>query len=111
MLVNGRSDPVRQIALTVVVSLLVFTFLGAIEKPASGVGWGTPSLASSKVNRLSGDYQAASVIAGAVQSDPPVVHASFLLFDFKQNLRRWPVVAGDINRSPPFLPNAKLRRF
>ena len=36
--------------------------------------------------------------------DPPPVHASFLLFDFKQNLRRWPNVAGDIGRSPPFFP-------
>jgi hypothetical protein len=67
------------------------------------MGLGTPSLASSKANRLSGDHQAVSVVADAVPNDPPVVHASFLLFDFKQNLRRWPVVAGDINRSPPFL--------
>jgi hypothetical protein len=32
----------------------------------------------------------------------PTIHTSFLLFDFKQNLRRWPNVAGDISRSPPF---------
>ena len=39
----------------------------------------------------------------AVFSEPPLpVHASFLLFDFKQNLRHWPNVAGDISRSPPF---------
>ena len=37
------------------------------------------------------------------EQEPPPVHASFLLFDFKQNLRRWPNVAGDISRSPPFL--------
>jgi hypothetical protein len=30
-----------------------------------------------------------------------VVHRDFLLFDFKQNLRRWPVLSGNINRSPP----------
>jgi hypothetical protein len=35
--------------------------------------------------------------------DPPPVHSAFLLFDFKQNLSRWPNVAGDISRSPPFL--------
>jgi hypothetical protein len=34
--------------------------------------------------------------------EPRPVHTSFLLFDFKQNLRRWPNVAGDISRSPPF---------
>jgi hypothetical protein len=33
---------------------------------------------------------------------PPPVHPAFFLFDFKQNLRRWPNVAGDISRSPPF---------
>jgi hypothetical protein len=30
-----------------------------------------------------------------------VVHRDFLLFDFKQNLRHWPVLSGNINRSPP----------
>jgi hypothetical protein len=29
------------------------------------------------------------------------LHSAFLLFDFKQNLRHWPVLAGDISRSPP----------
>jgi hypothetical protein len=31
------------------------------------------------------------------------VHPNFLLFDFKQNLRHWPNVVGDISRSPPAL--------
>src|SRR5262249_18040571 len=31
------------------------------------------------------------------------VHPDFLLFDFKQNLRHWPVLAGNISRSPPDL--------
>ena len=39
---------------------------------------------------------------GAFPENSLPVHASFLLFDFKQNLRRWPNVAGDISRSPPF---------
>ena len=30
-----------------------------------------------------------------------VVHRDFLLFDFKQNLRHWPVLSGNLNRSPP----------
>jgi hypothetical protein len=29
------------------------------------------------------------------------VHRDFLLFDFKQNLRHWPVLANNITRSPP----------
>ena len=39
---------------------------------------------------------------GRFPEKPAAVHASFLLFDFKQNLRRWPNVAGDISRSPPY---------
>jgi hypothetical protein len=38
-----------------------------------------------------------------VQKDQPPLYPSFLLFDLKQDLRRWPNVAGDISRSPPFL--------
>ena len=107
MLSNGRGNALGQIALSLAVSLLVLTFLSAIERPASGFGLSAVSLVSSKANRLLGlahDNQAPSALVGAVQHDPPVVHGSFLLFDFKQNLRRWPVVAGDISRSPPFLP-------
>ena len=44
-----------------------------------------------------------------VPQQPAVVPASFLLFDFKQNLRQWPVVAGDISRSPP--PPARSRNL
>jgi hypothetical protein len=46
--------------------------------------------------------QPESLWIGMFPAGPPAVHASFLLFDFKQDLRRWPNVAGDISRSPPF---------
>jgi hypothetical protein len=36
-----------------------------------------------------------------LQNEPAVPPASFFLFDYKQNLRLWPVLAGDISRSPP----------
>jgi hypothetical protein len=42
-----------------------------------------------------------SLWVGIFPEAPQRVHASFLLFDFKQNLRRWPNLAGDISRSPP----------
>ena len=48
--------------------------------------------------------QPAPLWIGVYPENPQPVHASFLLFDFKQNLRRWPNVAGDISRSPPFFP-------
>ena len=44
-----------------------------------------------------------SLWSQVLHKDPPPIHPSFLLFDFKY-LRRWPNVAGDISRSPPFLP-------
>jgi hypothetical protein len=36
-----------------------------------------------------------------LQNEPVAPPAFFLLFDCKQNLRLWPVLAGDISRSPP----------
>jgi hypothetical protein len=32
------------------------------------------------------------------------LHPSFLQIDYKQNLLVWPVVSGDLARSPPFSP-------
>ena len=47
---------------------------------------------------------AATLACIAVHPDSAlIVHQTFLLFDFKQNLRHWPNVAGDISRSPPAL--------
>ena len=42
-----------------------------------------------------------AILIGNVRQQKPVIPARFVLFDFKQNLRRWPVLAGDISRSPP----------
>jgi hypothetical protein len=52
MLANGRGNALGQIALSLAVSLLVLTFLSAIERPASGFGLGAVSLVSSKANGL-----------------------------------------------------------
>ena len=42
-----------------------------------------------------------AVPVAILQNEPAVPPASFFLFDYKQNLRLWPVLAGDISRSPP----------
>jgi hypothetical protein len=44
-----------------------------------------------------------AVPIATLQNEPAVPPPSFFLFDSKQNLRLWPVLAGDISRSPPFL--------
>jgi hypothetical protein len=103
MLDDARITAPGHIAVVLLAGLLVLTLLGAGERPATGWGFGAVSLVSGKAQRFLGDDQAASVLDGAVQHDRPVIHASFLLFDFKQNLRHWPVLAGDITRSPPVL--------
>jgi len=42
--------------------------------------------------------QAGSVV---LEDQAPSVHPSLLRFDYKQNLLLWPVLAGEITRSPP----------
>jgi hypothetical protein len=96
----------KQLASTVSVALLALAFLRAVECIESEFRSETASLFSSNACRFSDFMQADRVplkLIGAARDDSLVVHASFLLFDFKQNLRRWPNVAGDISRSPPFL--------
>jgi hypothetical protein len=48
--------------------------------------------------------QAGSVI---LEDQQPSVHPSLLRFDYKQNLLLWPVLAGEIARSPPTLFQAR----
>ena len=43
------------------------------------------------------------LLENIILEDPPAPHPFFILFDFKQNLRRWPNVSRDISRSPPYL--------
>ena len=85
--------------------LVLWAFVGTIDGPVvwleSNVGhllYQTPKIPSAEQAELSSPLQ-----NEIVRKDPPPLHPSFLLFDFKQNLRRWPNVAGDISRSPPFL--------
>jgi len=100
-------DPPRR---TVAHLLLLLTFLcafvGTIDGPSaqfrSNSGYDVYKLAK----LVDGEHNAQLCplwIRVFPEGSPPI-HASFLLFDFKQNLRRWPNVAGDISRSPPFFP-------
>jgi hypothetical protein len=106
MLSTGKNNRIEQIAWCVAVIFLVFVCLKAAESPIAEHGFDSVSLINGKASRFVGsgnEEQPAPVFLGFVQHRLPFVHASFLLFDFKQNLRHWPVLAGDISRSPPFL--------
>jgi hypothetical protein len=87
-------------------TLLALIFFGAtIESQESSFPFKTVSLVINKAHQLTASerlHYAPFLLIHDVQDVPLIVHASCLLFDFKQNLRRWPVLAGDITRSPPF---------
>ena len=82
----------------------LWVFLGTIDGPAVNLGIQAGSVVykKAKAPEPQAGVQPAMVGIELPSREPPSVHASFLLFDFKQNLRRWPNVAGDISRSPPF---------
>ena len=82
----------------------LLAFLGTIDGPAVnfGIGAGSVVYKAPKVLDCEHGVKPGPLWIGVFPEEPPPVHASFLLFDFKQNLRRWPNVAGDISRSPPF---------
>jgi hypothetical protein len=87
--------------------ILLFAFIATIDgapvKLGSNSGYGVyklPTVVGWEHNARLGPFW-----IGIFPEDYPPIHSTFLLFDFKQNLRRWPNVAGDISRSPPlFLP-------
>ena len=96
---------VRGFVGAVALGILTLTFTYAIENSPSGAVFDAVSPAGSKSWRMveSASYeQPGLAFLGVLADVAPFVHASFLLFDFKQNLRHWPVLAGDISRSLPF---------
>jgi hypothetical protein len=81
----------------------LWVFLGTIDGPAVNLGLTSSVIyKASKALDWQPSIQLEPLCFGICPKDPLPVHASFILFDFKQNLRRWPNVAGDISRSPPF---------
>ena len=102
--INANQSPLGTSASVILLLAFVWVFLGTIDGPAVNLGIDAGSVVYKNAKAL--DQQAGAeprlVSIGAYPQEPPRVHASFLLFDFKQNLRRWPNIAGDISRSPPF---------
>ena len=94
----------RTVAYLLLLLTFLWAFLGTIDGPAVnfGVDAGSVVYKTPKVLDWEHGVQPGPLWIGVFPEEPPPVHASFLLFDFKQNLRRWPNVAGDISRSPPF---------
>jgi hypothetical protein len=95
----------RSAAYHLLLLTFLWAFLGTIDGPAVnfGITAGSVVYKTPKVLDWEHDIQPEPLWFSVFEEEPPPVHASFLLFDFKQNLRRWPNVAGDISRSPPFL--------
>jgi hypothetical protein len=109
MLAHQKNDkkqraPSRTVAYLLLLLTFLWVFLGTIDGPAVnfGVAAGLVVYKATKVLDWEHGVQPGPLWFEVCPDEPPPVHASFLLFDFKQNLRRWPNVAGDISRSPPF---------
>ena len=94
------------LALAVVLSLAALSATETLGI-ADGVVGETFSTIALKASRVSHDrhcQEPEALGCFVIRTDTALsVHPNFLLFDFKQNLRHWPNVAGDISRSPPAL--------
>jgi hypothetical protein len=82
---------------------LIWAFLVTIDAPAMKLGMDAGSVVYKVPKTLDrvNIVQSESLWTGRFAEEPKLVPLAFVLFDFKQNLRRWPNVAGDISRSPP----------
>jgi hypothetical protein len=94
----------RTVAYLLLLLIFLWAFVDTIDGPAVNfrIAAGSVVYKMPKVVDREHGSQPGPLWIGVFPEEPPPVHASFLLFDFKQNLRRWPNVAGDISRSPPF---------
>ena len=99
-----QRSPSRTIAYLLLLLIFLWAFVGTIDEPSVKFGSNSGYVVYKMPKVVDGEHasQPGPLWIGVFPEEPPPVHASFLLFDFKQNLRRWPNVAGDISRSPPF---------
>jgi hypothetical protein len=84
--------------------VLLLAFLATIDGPVTNFGSNGTAIANSRTHGSLGwehGIEPAPAVIAIVKKEPSVPPAFFFLFDCKQNLRLWPVVAGDISRSPP----------
>lgn len=103
---RGKQLSLRRVAYLGFLIALGWVFLGTIDGPVNFGGSATTAVY--KVSNASewDQHRQLELDTVVFAEEPSRVHASFLLFDIKQNLRRWPNVAGDISRSPPFFRSA-----
>jgi hypothetical protein len=82
---------------------LIWAFLVTIDAPAMKLGADAAPVVYKVPRTLDrvNVVQSDSLWTERFAEEPKPVPLAFLLFDFKQNLRRWPNLAGDISRSPP----------
>jgi hypothetical protein len=103
---EAKSNPSTNSAFVYLVFLpiLLWTFLATVDGPVMHLGSDAGAVVYKSARTL--DRQQVvefdSLWIGLFPEQPQPVYASFLLLDLKQNLRRWPNIAGDISRSPPF---------
>ena len=105
-----NNDRTRRRIFAVGYSLLLLTllwaFLSTADGPVVNFSSNAGTIGYSQTPRFHArEYggQPEVALIGILQDDPPVVHASFHSFDFKQNLRLWPVLSDNLSRSPPRL--------
>ena len=106
---SRSSDTLRTVAHGFLALVFFMTFTVAVDGPAANFGLRRPAIVHSKATGfLSGEYGVARepLVIRVLQNEPTAPAAFFLLFDHKQNLRLWPVLTGDISRSPPRLTPA-----
>src|SRR5262247_1506140 len=78
--------------------LLALIFYQTIERQEFSFSFKASSLVIKKAHQVGVSERfdhASLLLIHNAQGVAPIVHAFFLLFDLKQNLRRWPVLAGD----------------
>ena len=98
--------PIRAAAHILLLLTLLWAFLGTVDGPTVNLSSNAGGIVYSKgssFDKLEHGAQPGLALIGVFQEEPPVIPASFLLFDCKQNLRMWPVLAGDKSRSPPLV--------
>ncbi len=103
---NPNQHPLSRSIINILLCLMfLWAFLGTIDGPWVQFQSNSAYVSCISSKAVSGKFsiEAGKLSSGTYADEPLRVHPSFLLFDFKQNLRHWPNVASDITRSPPSL--------
>src|SRR5262245_29028314 len=95
----------RTVGYSFVSLLLAWVFVGTIDGPVINlqIDSGPALVKALKLPNPERAIHSELQWVGLTLGKSPPINASFLLLDFKQNLRHWPNVFGNISRSPPLL--------